>query len=543
MENSGGANKDKGTTFWSLKKAFEDAYYDREIDRSSEDEGCGRTVRLISEVPVTEELTLAGADENNLKKRTLDVNSFDVQVANNSSEGGYTDGFTLRNAWLTLEDMSNTTGAELAIGNNARFVIDSGAKLIIDQTCQLEIEWDGATTTVPADGQPAQPAQPDVLNNGILDLRAGGEVVNNGIITIEGFEGKPYQPAAGEQAVDSEKGCGELTVNPGATLTNNGCLVVNGKLFNLGTLVNNGKYDDVIESNDPDKGVFAYHKGIQVGWKDDVTQKNVYPGTLTNGQDRNGTTYQNALLLNNGDILLVPGTLDNYGILINSSGAHIYQAAATEAIIPIEPLPENPLITYKRVTLDPPQGSVFNNYGILINNGRIEPASVELLDNQGLGTLTTPGDHPEMFAFNNYGRLENNGFIFVYIPPRNNGDEEHSNNSEQVQTSVTDGRIPVMILFPDGILTIDGGVAVSPLMYIFSDGSCEIRFSDGTVITGVFRIIDGELVLVLKDGTVIRPIKDRAGNHIYRFSKEDGSTVTYILSPEQVRIQKALLSA
>ena len=50
-------------------------------------------------------------------------------------------------------------------------------------------------------------------------------------------------------------------------------------------------------------------------------------------------------------------------------------------------------------------------------------------------------------------------------------------------------------------------------------------------------------MLVLKDGTVIRPIKDRAGNHIYRFSKEDGSTVTYILSPEQVRIQKALLSA
>lgn len=406
VEDSGGENKDKGTTYWSVKKAFEDPYYDLPQDESKDDPGCGRTLKMISEVPIVDGLTFEGTDENHLRKRTLDVNSFDIQVANNTTKdkSTYSDGITLKNAWLTIADKSNTTGAEMAIGNNAQFVIDRGGKLIIDETCQLEIEWDGATTTPDADGK--KPSS-DILNNGLLDLRAGGEIVNNGIITIEGTEGKP-----GHSSDDSEKGYGEFTIEKGAKLTNNGSMVVYGKLYNLGTLINNGKYDDVITSNDPDKGLFVYHKGIQIAWKDDVTQNNVEPGSLLNGKDRNGKIEKNAILLNNGDILLNPGVLENYALLVNEAGANIYLAAATEAIIPIGPTDRNPSEQLKRIKLSSPKGSHFYNYGTLINNGNIVPATVELNDNGSFGAISVPGDHPELFDFQNEGTVINNGYIY-----------------------------------------------------------------------------------------------------------------------------------
>ena len=412
VENSGGENKEEGTTYWSLKKAVEDPYYDLPQDSSPEDPECGRTLKLITEVPVVGGMELKGADENTLRKRTLDVNSFDIQVANNTSPDAstYTDGITLKNAWLEIEDNSNTTGAELAIGNNSRFIIDRGGKLIIDETCQLEIEWDGATTTPSAEGKPAP--KPDTLNNGLLDLRAGGEIVNNGIISIEGTEGKPYQEGQGKQQIESEKGYGELTIEEGAKLTNNGSLVVNGKLYNLGTIVNNGKYDDVIRSNDPDRGIFEYHKGIQLSWKDDVTQDNIEPGSLYNGKDKNGKIYSGAVLENNGDILLNPGVLENYATLINAKGANIYLAAAREAIVPIEPTPEAPTVMTKRIQLDSPKGSVFKNYGTLLNYGNIDPATVELRDNGSFGKLTVPGENPELFTFVNKGEVTNEGHIY-----------------------------------------------------------------------------------------------------------------------------------
>ena len=406
VEDSGGENKDKGTTYWSVKKAFEDPYYDLPQDESKDDPGCGRTLKMISEVPIVDGLTFEGTDENHLRKRTLDVNSFDVQIANNTTKdkSTYSDGITLKNAWLTIADKSNTTGAEMAIGNNAQFVIDKSGKLIIDETCQLEIEWDGATTTPAANGKTSSS---DILNNGLLDLRAGGEIVNNGIITVEGTEGKP-----GQSSADSEKGYGEFTIEKGAKLTNNGSMVVYGKLYNLGTLVNNGKYDDVITSNDPDKGRFDYHKGIQISWKDDVTQNNVEPGALLNGKDRNGKIVKDAILQNNGDILLNPGVLENYALLVNEANANIYLAAATEAIIPIEPTAENPTVVSKRITLSSPEGSHFYNYGTLINNGNIVPATVELNDNGSFGAISVPGDHPELFDFHNEGIVINNGYIY-----------------------------------------------------------------------------------------------------------------------------------
>ena len=404
VENSGGENKDKGTTYWSVKKAFEDPYYDLPQDESKNDPGCGRTLKLISEVPIVDGITFEGTDENHLRKRTLDVNSFDVQVANNTAKdkNTYSDGITLKNAWLTIADKSNTTGAEVAIGNNAQFVIDKGGKLIIDETCQLEIEWDGPTATSNGSESSA-----DTLNNGRLDLRAGGEIVNNGIITIEGTEGKP-----GQSDDDSEKGYGEFTINKGAKLTNNGSMVVYGKLYNLGTLINNGKYDDVIKSYDPDKGWYNYHKGIQISWKDDVTQNGVEPGSLLNGKDRNGRIVKDAILQNNGDILLNPGVLENYALLINEANANIYLAAATEAIIPVESSDQDSSVELKRITLSPPKGSHFYNYGTLINNGNIVPATVELNDNGSFGEISVFGDHPELFDFHNEGIVINNGYIY-----------------------------------------------------------------------------------------------------------------------------------
>ena len=507
VEDSGGENKDTGTTYWSLKKAFEDPYYDQEEDRSPDDPGSGRTLKLISEVAVTDELVLEGTDKDNLRKRTLDVNSFDVQVANNTTqdEQTYSDGFTLKNAWLTIEDKSNTTGAEMAIGNNARFVIDEGGKLIIDETCQLEIEWDGGTTQPGPDGTMPEP---DILNNGVLDLRPGGEIENNGIITIEGFEGKPYAPGQEEQAIDSDKGCGELTIEEGATLTNNGCLIVYGKLYNLGRLVNNGRYSNVIVSNDPDKGQYAYHKGIQVSWKDDVTQKNVYPGALYNGKDRDGNIYQNAVLENNGDILLNPGTIENYMILLNGSSVSIWIAAATEAIIPIEPTPEAPSIYTKRIVLDPPKASSIENYGTLVNNGRVTPASVVLNDNGSFGAISEPGSHPELFGLNNYGSVVNNGYIYGWPKP-----EEGS----QTQTLI-------------GLARTEDGT----WLYLYSDSTFLMILPDGTMLTGTYTFTDGKLIFALKDGTTAVPAVNTNGDFEYSFTTASGLRVHFVLIADYV---------
>jgi AraC-like DNA-binding protein len=73
-------------------------------------------------------------------------------------------------------------------------------------------------------------------------------------------------------------------------------------MYNLGTIVNNGKYEDVITSNDPDRGKFDYHKGIQLSWKDDVTQNNIEPGGLYNGMDKNGNKY----VASSGDVVYAP---------------------------------------------------------------------------------------------------------------------------------------------------------------------------------------------------------------------------------------------
>ena len=494
VENSAGANKDSGTTYWSLKKSMEDPYYDLEADKDPNDAGSGRTVKLMSEVAITNGLTIQGASGTELKKRTLDVNSYDVQVASNTGVDKQTaaESITLKNGWLTIADYSNTTGAEMAIGNNAKFVIDQGGKLIIDATCQLEIEWDGATTTTPTAGQ----ADP-ILNNGQLDLRSGGEIVNNGILTIEGTEGKPYQPgsATEQSTIDSQKGSGEMTIRQGATLTNNGALVIYGKLRNEGKLVNNGKYNDVIKSNDPDKGLFDYHKGIQVAWKDDVTQKNVVPGVLTNART--------GLLINNGDIVLTPGELINDGTMINSRGAHIYIAPAVEAIIPITPDPATPTIVSKRIVLKPIKLSSFVNNGTLINNGSIVPALVALNDNIGFGALTSPGAYPETFRFTNNGTLINNGYIWGM------------------------GRNLIAALVAS--IKTENDL----WLYLYDDYTFLMILPDNTRLNGTFAFEEEGMVFTLrdKDKTEVKPEKDEDGNSVYRIDT-DSVKFEFVLEEE-----------
>ena len=497
VEGAGVTSPEKDT-FWSLEKALENPYYDQAIDSDPNDPNCGRTVKLISEVPVTSEMTLKGSDPNNLKKRTLDVNSFDIQVAKNTSSGqsDYTSGFTMENAWLTIEDLSNTTGAEMAIGNNAKFVIGNAAKLIIHETCQLEVEWDGATVSPNADG--TMPANPDILNNGQLDLQAGGEIVNNGIITIEGTEGKPYQENTAETVINSEKGSGEMFVDPGAKLTNNGCLMVYGKFYNLGTLVNNGRYDNKIISNDPDKGQYAYPRGIIVSWKDDVTQKNVVPGTLYNGIDSNGTVYPNALLINNGDIVLAPGSFENYATVRNGFGANIYGAAADKALIPIEPPTPTSTVTTKWVTIDPPKASTLKNSGTIYNGGRISPAYVEIMDNGAFANrLSVPGKYPDLFSIQNSGKI-------IRIYP-----EE------------TPAKVPL------ASVRLEDGTWI----YFYNDWTFLMVFTDGGSLTGSYTFYQNMLAFILNDGTVIEPPKGTAteGDPSYSFPESSGRAYEFTL--------------
>ena len=525
VENSGGEDNAE-TTYWSLQKSMEKTYYDQEIDKDPNDPGCGVTVTLMSEVAVTDGLTIEGTSADSVRKRTLDVNSFDIQIANNTGvEGGSAEDITLTNAWLTIADYSNTTGAEMAIGNNARFVIGQGGKFIIDQTCQLEIEWDGATTT-PGSGTQEQ----SILNNGQLDLRPGGEIVNNGIITIEGTEGKPLQPETAQQANESQKGKGEMTIREGATLTNNGALVIYGSLTNNGTLINNGRYSDVIKSNDPDKGAFDYHKGIQISWKDDVTQQNIEAGNLTN--------EAGATMINNGDIVLMPGTLENKGILINEEKANIYCAAATEAIIPITPDPATPTVVTKRITLNPVKLSHIINSGKLVNYGSIAPATVALLDNTGgFDKLTTPGNNPDLFSIINTGTILNYGYIYGMEPEPNPGyipDVEPEPNPADTEPSYTkSGLVSALV----GSVHTENDL----WLYLYYDGTFRMILPNGEKLRGTYEIKDEQLLFTFADKTVATYEKDEAGNTVYNLTTESGYSVEFVITKEFIKDTQDML--
>ena len=368
------------TQFWSLRKAM--SWYNNS------------PIKMICEVPVLEGLLIDGG-----RNVIFDVNSFDIQIANHQTSGAAA--LTVRNGTLKVMDSFNTTGAELAVGNNARMSIEKDGTLIIDETCQVEVEYDAASVA------PTEGATPVTYDYGVINIANGGHIINNGVISIEGTEGKPIDPA--NPAMRDMKAA-ELRIEAGGRLTNNGSLVAYGGLFNLGTLENNGHYNETITSNDPDKGQFTYHKGVQIAWKDDVTQDGVRMGYFSNGEEGN----QNASFANNGDLVLVPGFLENYGTLQNNSGGKIYMCVVDEAVIPVQ-VSWSAIIQEQRIGFENPVAIYFTNYpgAALQNAGTITAAQVEIIGNGNIGALSpvAPTSLNYDICVDNFGQFANSGSI------------------------------------------------------------------------------------------------------------------------------------
>ena len=364
---------DTPAEFWSLTKAMDYQPYNAHI------------IKLICEVPVLEGLSIDSKVAGEERSVFLDVNSFDIQIANNTQEAKA--GLTIAGgASLRIMDGTKTSGAELAIGNNATMVIKKGGALIIDESCTGEVEYDAATT-------PSGSSQkPEEMAVGEITVEDGGCLVNRGVVSIEGAEAKPQV-----QKVTTDIKRADMFIDFGGAFENYGCLSLKGDLFVLGTLNNYGQYNDTFDAHDPDKGTITYHRGIQVTWKDNVTKKGVEPGALNVGIDADGRIENRAVLNNYGDIVLVPGKLNLYGTLNNAKHpddatdhtGHIYLCMADQAIIPITPTKKAPLVVEKRVYVDPPKSSVLNSSNGTVNgeDGSISEARVELIHNGVLGEL------------------------------------------------------------------------------------------------------------------------------------------------------------
>lgn len=377
--------------FWSLTSAIAHQEFD------------DHTIKLICEVPVLEGLKIVGSSSAK-RNVVLDVNSYDIQVANHAETN--TAGITVGdNATLTILDGSKTYGAELAIGNNASMEVLSGGTMIIDKSCSLEVEFDAASVT---NQDAASQGSSTPLSNGEIFVRKGGKLINNGVVNIEGTEAKPQVPSSGEQAsgetVTRDIRKATMIIEEGAVFDNYGCVGLKGSLYVLGTLNNYGKYSEVITAGDPDKGYIDHHKGIQVTWKDDVVDtegkrtEGVEPGDfnvgLIIGADKNQEIHKNAVLNNYGDIVLVPGVMNVYGTFNNTSEANLYSCQVTEAVIPITPDPNDPTKTEQRVKFQEPVDSVINvDSGATVkNDGNTKEATVEIISNGVLGNLTEGKD-------------------------------------------------------------------------------------------------------------------------------------------------------
>ena len=398
-DNDGDYSEQKD--FWSLSKAIDYPRYNN------------HTIKLICEVPVLEGLLVSGT-EDNPRKVVLDVNSFDIQVANHNKTSGEVGAAAITvDNYATLEicDNTNTYGAELAIGNNAKMVIKNGGTIVIDDSCTLEVEYDAATVT----NQSTDPQQSQAgvdLTNGEIVIEAGGRIINNGVITIEGIEFKPVVTTNGTPEVVRNIRTSCLIIKDGAILDNYGSIGVKGALYVLGTLNNYGNYEELITSGDPDKGQISHHKGIQLTWKDNVTSdapedittdpvtgEKTYkintamqPGKIYLGVDSDNKIYPNATINNYGDIVLCPGEMYINGTFNNDTEGKVYLCPITEAIIPIVPSQTNPTQHEEVRKLTEPYLSHINvdafNTKAFINKGVIANAKIKIDSNGVLGNLT-----------------------------------------------------------------------------------------------------------------------------------------------------------
>ena len=114
-----------------------------------------------------------------------------------------------------------------------------------------------------------------------------------------------------------------------------------------------------------------------------MTQSGVRMGYFSNGEEGK----QNASFINNGDLVLVPGFLENYGTLQNNAGGNLYLCAVDEAVIPVQ-VSWSALIMEQRIGFERPMAVYFTNYpgASLANAGNIASADVEIVGNGNLGT-------------------------------------------------------------------------------------------------------------------------------------------------------------
>ena len=522
--------------YWSLRRAMAYNAYN------------SHTIKLMCEVPVLQGLLLEGQGRDVI----LDVNSFDIQLANHTDTNAA--GLTVRDgAKLTIADHSNTTGAELAVGNNATMLVETGGKLEIDRTCQLEVEYDAASTAVPAEGEAPVPAEE--LNYGVIKIVNGGEVINNGVITVEGAEGKAQD--ATETIIRDYKDA-KLTVGEGGTLTNHGCILVNGSLYNLGTIVNDGKYDvDPIISTDPDKGNFTYHRGIQLSWKDDVTQGQTNCGYLAVGIDDDEMKYPNAKLVNSGDIVAIPGYILNRATIENTG--NIYLTAVNEVIIPVVASQDQSTVVEKKIQLGYYETSALvNERGATLSNGAtgsIRTADFEIKSNGRTGDRTREisSDYAEIDVLN-IGNLENAGNISVYSIDNagvvsNSGTMGGTFGSETAKTAVIlldrmngigsfeDSAVAKIQTVYNGAVTTSGGtnkwnyaklkklaVTTDEENRKFSITATPVSEGEGisylieTVLDNDDTVVSTDAVRAGETLTITPDIEGKSGERIYRFN-------------------------
>ncbi|MCR5235843.1 MAG: InlB B-repeat-containing protein, partial [Lachnospiraceae bacterium] len=380
--------------FWSLKKALtHTTTYDDGETRVPSFTGDDAPIKLISEIRSRDKMTLEGA-ERDATIMIIDLNGISLSFENNDPAGEA--GISVEKATLRIKDelaetvYSNNLGSKLSLGNNSSIRVGDRGRLCIKENTRLDVDYYTRSTTI-SENSAAQAAEP--LESGAVTIEDGGEIINDGVITIKGKEEKVTGSSGAERVFVNA----EFYICEGGKLTNNGCLLTSGKLYNMGTITNFGSYSDIIKADSSKDGDYFNYKGIQIVCKDDMTQTDMesMKGDFTNGMSPSGETNPEALIDNYGDILISPGRLDNYGYILNNDEeglreknlleattfderkACIYLIAVNQALCP-DLDPYDPTVKKKYIYFGTPVQSYLSNEtgSTISNNGIISPAKI-----------------------------------------------------------------------------------------------------------------------------------------------------------------------